>query len=56
MFLEAAITFPNTESNDIIDSMSQAFIRLTSTGWITNKEDPVDVWEPNWKQIDKPYH
>lgn len=55
MFLEAAITFPNDEANDIIDSMSQAFIRLISTGWIHNKEDPVMHQEPHWKTIDRPY-
>lgn len=55
MFLEAAITFPNAESNDIIDSMSQAFIRLLSTGWIMNKEDPVVHHKSNWKTIDQPY-
>lgn len=55
MFLEAATTFPNTESNDIIDSMSQAFIRLTSTGWILNKEDPLFNPDPNFNH-NRPYH
>lgn len=55
MFLEAAVTFPKAESNDIIDSMSQAFIRLTSTGWILNKEDPPFNYEPDWKNRDRPY-
>lgn len=55
IFLHAAMTFPSAESNDIIDSMSQAFIRITSTGWIMNKEDPVFQSEPAWKTIDKPY-
>lgn len=54
LFLEAAITFPNAESNDIIDSMSQAFIRLTSTGWVTNKEDPKPPQSNPWEK-DKPY-
>lgn len=55
MFLSAALTFPCKEANDVIDSMSQAFIRLTSTGWVANKEDPVFQTEPNWRTIDKPY-
>ena len=55
MLIEAAVTFPNTESNDIIDSMSQALIRLRSSGWLTNKEDPILSSAPHWKTIDKPY-
>lgn len=56
MFLEAASLFPNDESNDIIDSTSQAFIRLTSAGWLTNKEDPRDIPEEAWKKQLKPYY
>jgi phage terminase large subunit-like protein len=55
MFIDAAVTFPNAESNDIIDSMSQAFIRLTSTGWLLNKEDPINDTEPAWKKEQRKY-
>lgn len=55
LFLEAAINFPNAESNDIIDSMSQAFIRLTSTGWLINKEDPQPKQSYPWEKENKPY-
>lgn len=55
IFLHAASLFPNDESNDIIDSMSQAFIRLMNTGWIANKEDPVDPSVEKWK-TEKPYY
>jgi phage terminase large subunit-like protein len=55
LFLEAAINFPNAESNDIIDSMSQAFIRLTSTGWVINKEDPQPKQPNPWERENKPY-
>jgi len=55
MFLEAAINFPNAESNDIIDSMSQAFIRLTSTGWLINKEDPRPSQNNAWEKDNKSY-
>lgn len=55
MLINAAVTFPNTASNDIIDSMSQALIRLRSSGWLTNKEDPIISSEPRWKTMDKPY-
>ncbi len=55
MFLHAATLFPNDESNDIIDSMSQAFIRLTQTGWISNKEDPLPPKTETWEAANKPY-
>lgn len=55
IFLEAATLFPNDESNDIIDSMSQAFIRLISSGWVTNKEDPREMPEEVWKK-QRPYY
>lgn len=55
MFLEAAALFPNDESNDIIDSTSQALIRLTSSGWVDNKEDPRDMPQEIWKK-NKPYY
>lgn len=57
IFLEAASLFPNDASNDIIDSTSQAFIRLTSSGWLMNKEDPRDApQEEAWKKTKRPYY
>ena len=38
-FLQAAISFPNLESNDVIDSMSQALKRLIDGGWINHPDD-----------------
>jgi phage terminase large subunit-like protein len=59
LFLEAAVNFPEDRSsrptNDIIDSMSQAFIRLTSTGWVANMDDPVFEEETNWRQLERKY-
>ena len=55
MLLEASINFPNAESNDIIDSMSQAFIWITSHGWVTNKEDPKYEQSSPWQKENKPY-
>lgn len=53
IFLEAAMNFPEDRSakptNDIIDSMSQAFIRLTSMGWISNTDDPVIEKADDWR-------
>lgn len=53
IFLEAAVNFPEDRSakptNDIIDSMSQAFIRLTSMGWVSNTYDPVVETKNEWE-------
>lgn len=57
LFLEAASLFPNDESNDIIDSTSQAFIRMTSSGWLANKEDPRDLPQTEmWKKQNRLYY
>lgn len=55
-FLQAAALFPNDKSNDVIDSMSQAFIRLTQGGWIMNKEDPLPEQRETWETQDRPYY
>jgi phage terminase large subunit-like protein len=59
LFLEAAINFPedrsNKPTNDIIDSMSQAFIRLTSMGWVSNTYDPKFETETDWKNLEHRY-
>lgn len=54
-FLEAAILFPNDKTKDIIDSMSQAFIRLLSSGWLFNKEDPQPEKVEPWKKENAKY-
>lgn len=55
LFLEAAINFPedrgNKPTNDIIDSMSQAFIWLTSRGWVANTDDPQFETHSKWDNI-----
>lgn len=40
-FLMAAAMFPNDESNDYIDSMSQAFIKMRDSGAIGHPDDAV---------------
>lgn len=40
-FVEHCLFFPSDESNDIMDSTSQAFIRLLSSGYIQHKDDEV---------------
>lgn len=55
IFLDAAINFPEDRSgkptNDIIDSMSQAFIWLTSRGWVSNTEDPDFEENSDWDKV-----
>jgi phage terminase large subunit-like protein len=59
LFIEAAVNFPEDQSgkptNDIIDSMSQAFIRLISTGWLSNSDDPRNEPEEDWKHMENKY-
>lgn len=45
--VELASLFPNAESNDLVDSMSQAFIRLLNSGWIRHREDDIPLSKPN---------
>lgn len=53
-FLQAAMMFPNDASNDIIDSMSQAFIKMTEGDWVTSLDDPVPAPTEIWKR--RPYY
>lgn len=55
-FLEAATQFPKGDGIDLIDSMSQAFIRLTGDGWVYNKEDPIIYEQSNWSAHNRPYY
>ena len=49
VFINDCAMFPNGESNDTIDSMSQAFIRFKQTGEILIPEDYPAIKERNWK-------
>jgi len=52
----AAINYPKDEEGaDIIDSMSQALIRLKSDGWLRNTEDPRIIMDPLSKGVDFSY-
>ena len=33
-FLDLCLKFPNDESNDVVDSMSQALIKIRQDGWV----------------------
>jgi phage terminase large subunit-like protein len=56
LFLECARLFPNprpgSSTNDIIDTMSQAFIRLRDNGWLFSTNDPqvepIEDWS-SWR-------
>jgi phage terminase large subunit-like protein len=55
LFLKDATIFPNGASMDIIDSMSQALIRLTEGGYLMNKEDPVPPQQEAWVNDTRKY-
>jgi phage terminase large subunit-like protein len=56
LFVESAISFPNMESNDLIDTMSQAFIRINSGGWVQHPLDPEPIQMNHWRDHDKPLY
>ncbi len=53
LFVESAAAFPNEESNDLIDSMSQAFIRLSESGAVGHPLDPQPIAVNTFKYADK---
>lgn len=38
-FVDLCLKFPNDESNDIVDSMSQALIKIRESGWVRLPDD-----------------
>lgn len=55
-FLESCNTFPMKESNDYVDSMSQAFIRIMKGGWVYHPEDEPPMPNPKpWEKGKKLY-
>ena len=45
-FLESVITFPNAESRDLVDTMTQALSYLKDNNLLTHKTDVVEEDEP----------
>jgi hypothetical protein len=41
-FLELCLKFPNDESNDVVDSMSQALIKIRESGWVKIPLDHIE--------------
>lgn len=56
LFVHNAISFPNQESNDLIDTMSQAFIRINAGGWVNHPLDPEPVQTNQWRHSDRPLY
>jgi len=40
LLLDQCLLFPNAESRDIVDTLTQALLRLQYSGWIAHPEDP----------------
>lgn len=53
VFLNACELFPSSDSNDIIDTMSQALIVLTKNGYIYNKDDDQPIYDDPVDEIIK---
>ena len=56
LFIESAAAFPNLDSNDLIDTMSQAFIRLSEGRWLGHPLDPKPPVINPWKNYDKSFY
>ena len=39
LFIEQTASFPNAASRDLVDSMTQALIRFSKSGWVWHPED-----------------
>lgn len=56
LFISSCSLFPNDESNDIIDSTSQAFIKMVEGDWVSHTEDPRPPEEEAWKQKQRKFY
>ena len=46
IFVEQCGVFPNADSRDLVDTMTQVLIRMNLSGWITNpKDEPKKILE-----------
>lgn len=39
-YLNQCMLFPKAESRDLVDTMTQALLKLSASGWVTNTDDP----------------
>jgi hypothetical protein len=52
-FVEATALFPNSESRDYVDTMTQVLLHLDKRGWLTSPKDErpekegVRIYRPN---------
>lgn len=53
-FVDACTNFPSPSSNDIIDSMSQAFIKLQRSSYALHTDEPI-IEEDTDEEIDRKY-
>ncbi len=56
-FLDSCLLFPNAESNDFVDTMSQAFIRIRQGGYVGHPQDPMrQESHSRFRHLDKPLY
>lgn len=41
-FVDNCVAFPASDSRDLVDTMTQALIRLKTSGWVVNTSNPVE--------------
>lgn len=55
-FLSAISIFPNGKHNDVVDSTTQAFIRMRELGYIFHRDEAMPADPEPWKTQGKPYY
>ena len=52
LLVEQCGSFPNAESRDVVDTMTQALIRLSISGWVWHPSDqpPEEPFEPEQRE------
>lgn len=55
LFIEHCAMFPNADSRDLVDTMTQVLLRLSASGWLTNSTDP-DRRDTSFKGFSRPFY
>ena len=54
--LDQCLLFPNAASRDVVDTMTQALLRLQSSGWVTHPDDPGEAEDMRPADTDRPLY
>lgn len=54
--LDQCLLFPNAASRDVVDTMTQALLRLQSSGWVAHPDDPGEPEDMRSPDADRPLY